>query len=173
MVDANFVLNLVETVGILIGVTIGIIEIRNIREERKNQLIDQTLQNYNKIETSEVWIKSIVQRFSSYEEWAEKYGPYTNPEAAKYMYAMWNYYNVVGTHIRDGLIDADYWLRMRIWPITVIAIWEKCKVIFEEWREFYNDPSMYEGFEYLYNVIKQRYPHVTYTPSPLPKQAPT
>lgn len=33
MVDANFVLNLVETVGILIGVTVGIIEIRNIEKQ--------------------------------------------------------------------------------------------------------------------------------------------
>jgi len=37
MVEATFVLNLVETVGILVGVAIAIMEIRKGREERGNQ----------------------------------------------------------------------------------------------------------------------------------------
>ena len=40
MVDATFALNLVETVGILVGVTIAIIEIRKSREDRRNQVAE-------------------------------------------------------------------------------------------------------------------------------------
>lgn len=162
MVDTSFVLNLVETVGILIGVTIGIIEIRNIREERRNQMIDLNIQNSGRIETYEKWIRAVSQVFSSYEEWREKYGPITNPEAAKYMYAIWGIYDALGNNLRDGYIDADYMLKNISPIIPVIAIWERSKVIFEHWRERYNYPSMYDGFEYLYNIVKKEYPDVTF-----------
>ncbi len=169
MVDVNFLLNLVETIGILIGVTIGIIEIRNLRDERRNQLIDLTLQNTRRAEDVEPWVYAVTQNFSSYEEWFEKYSPDKNPEAAKHMYAIWSYLDALGRHLRAGLIDDDYVLHNVANPIVVLAMWEKSKVIFEAWRERYNYPSMYDGFEYLYNTIKEMYPDVTYTPSPLRK----
>jgi hypothetical protein len=166
MVDANFVLNLVEAIGILVGVSIAILEIRRSREERRNQLIDQVIENSRKTERMEPWIHATNQNFSSYEEWFEKYSPATNPEEAKYMYSIWTYYDVLGKHLREGLIDSDYMLS-NVNPIVAMAIWEKSKVIFETWRERYNFPSFYDGFEYLHNTIKEMYPEVTYTLSPL------
>jgi hypothetical protein len=166
MVDATFLLNLVETVGILIGVTIGIIEIRNIRETRRYETANQFLQYASSIQTMDAWISFLNNRdFSSYEEWSEKYGPRTNPKAARYLYNQWFYFNALGKHVKRGYIELDEALTY-ISPIQIIPVWEKSKPIFEEWRKRYNHPTMFDDFEYLYNRTKERYQKVVYTPPP-------
>lgn len=172
MVDANFVLNLVETVGILVGVTIGIIEIRNIRETRRYEAADQFLQYSTGMQATDAWISFLNNRdFSSYEEWSEKYGPRANPEAASYLYNQWFYFNALGKHVKRGYIELDEALTY-LSPILIIPIWEKSKPLFEHWRKRYNYPTMFDDFEYLYNMTKERHQEVVYTPPPPLKQTP-
>jgi hypothetical protein len=168
MVEITYqiVLSTIQTIALIVGIIYYITIMRKTRKERKNQLVDQTLQSYGRTETAELWIRTVNQVFSSYEEWYEKYGPSSNPEAAKYMYTMWGYYNALGNNLRDGHIDADYVLKNTM-LLPVIALWERSKVIFEVWRERHNWPSMYAGFEYLYNIVRKEYPDVTYAPAPL------
>jgi hypothetical protein len=170
MVDATFALNLVETVGILVGITIAIIEIRKSREARRFETADQLLQYAASTQSAEAWICFLNNRdFSNYEEWSEKYGPRVNPEVAKYLYSQWFYFNALGKHLRKGYIELDDVLTYTS-PIIVYSIWEKCKPIFDEWRSRFNHPAMFEDFEYLYNIMKERHLEVVYTlPPPLKK----
>jgi len=132
MVDATFVLNLVETVGILVGITITIMEIRKSRVARRFETADQFLQYAASIESTEAWISFLNNRdFSNYEEWSEKYSPRVNPEVAKYLYTQWFYLNALGKHLQKGYIELDDVLTYTS-PIMIYSIWEKSKPIFDE-----------------------------------------
>jgi hypothetical protein len=166
MVDATFVLNLVETVGILVGITIAIMEIRKSREARRFETADQLLQYAASKESVEAWISFLNNRdFSNYEEWSEKYGPRVNPEVAKYLYSQWFFFNALGKHLQNGYIELDDVLTYMS-PIMIYSIWEKSKPIFDEWRSRYNHPTMFADFEFLYNKTKERHQEVVYTPPP-------
>jgi hypothetical protein len=157
MVDANFALNLVETIGILVGVTIAILEIRRNREERKYLVASEILQLPMTI-GQDTWI-SILQNsdFSTYEEWSEKYSSYANPEAFKDFLAFWSILEMMGQNVIDGLVDSDMVIK-RINPPSIIWIWEKYYVVIEEWRKRYGYPYYGEGVERLYNEAKKKYP---------------
>ena len=166
MVDATFALNLVETVGILVGVTIAIIEIRKSREDRRNQVADQFLEYSKSQEYMEHWISFLRNmEFSTYEEWSEKYSPYVNPEAAVHWYTLHFYIDTIGKRVIDGMIDLD--LALSNMPASmVIGIWEKSQPIFEEWKKRYNMPTWVPGLEYLYNEMKKIYPDMSFAPNP-------
>jgi len=165
MVDATFVLNLVETVGILVGVAIAIMEIRRSREERRNQFSAEFLRHWSTREFWENWISFLRNMdFSTVEEWAEKYGPYANPEVSKHWYTLIFYFDKLGRRVDDGKIDLDSAL-FYVEPFGVLLTWEKSLPIFEEWRERMNYPIM-SGFEFLYNETKKKYPTLVSTPSP-------
>jgi len=166
MVDANFVLNLVEAVGILVGVAIAIMEIRRSREERDIHFSIDYVRDATSPEGWKSWFSFLRNMdFSSYEEWSEKYGPYVNPEAALHWYSMFSYYDGLGRRILNGHIDLETVLSY-LDPIIPFAVWEKSKTIFEEWRERFNYPDMEYGFEFLVKELKRKYPDVTYIPNP-------
>jgi len=166
MVDATFALNLVETVGILIGVAIALMEIRKGREERRNQFSYELLRVYSSMAAQESWISFVNNMdFSTYEEWSEKYGPYTNPEAAKHWYALINYFNTLGLQTMNGQIDLETVL-IYVDPNIPLMLWNKSLPIFQAWRERYNNPHMRNGFEYLVNELKRRHPKHTPIPHP-------
>ena len=43
MLDLTIVLSLIETTGIIIGITLGIMEIRNMKQDRRNQFAVELL----------------------------------------------------------------------------------------------------------------------------------
>jgi hypothetical protein len=165
MVDANFALNLVETVGILVGITIAILEIRRSREERRYQAASEILElPFSKI--PEHWTNFIRNSdFSTYEEWSEKYSSYSNPEAFTNFISLFNTFNMFGWNVIDGLIDVDMVLN-RVGVNSIIGLWEKYSVVFHEWRKRYNYPDFGKGLEFLYNEAKKKYPEVGWIPNP-------
>ena len=109
MVDATFVLNLVETVGILIGVAIAIMEIRKSREERNDQVTDQFMQYRYSNEFVENWVSFLLNSdFSTYEEWSEKYSPYVNPEVYTHFLSLLSFFNAVGQRLMDGSMNLEH-----------------------------------------------------------------
>jgi hypothetical protein len=67
MVDANFVLNLVNTVGILVGITVAIMEIRASRKERRNQFNDALTQVNLSHESVRSYVSFLNMDFSTFE----------------------------------------------------------------------------------------------------------
>jgi len=166
MVDATFALNLVETVGILVGVTIAVIEIRKSREERRNQFSLEYIQYSGSQELWEHWISILNNMdFSTYEEWQEKYGPRTNPEVAKHWYSFTFYHDTLGNRILNGQIDLESVL-LYLQPYGAILVYKKSLPIFEAWRELYNLPKIMGGYEFLVNKLKKRHPNVTIETNP-------
>jgi hypothetical protein len=103
--------------------------------------------------------------FTTYEEYSEKYGAYTNPEDFNHLMALMNYVDIMGKNVLDGLVDLDFVLN-RVEPITVFGIWEKCLPLINEWRRRLGHPEYRKGIEFLYKEMKKKYPDVTFTLHP-------
>ena len=133
MVEASLV-NMVETIGILIGVSIAVYELRNIAKTRKLEI----LLKYAELTTGEMTRKytdmALLQQFDTYEEWQEKYGPQVNPEAYSNLIAVLNMGNTFGVILKEGLIEPEilyqFWL-----PNANLIIWRRVELLIKAWRE--------------------------------------
>jgi hypothetical protein len=140
-------------------------EIRKSRIERRYQVASQIIQ-LPISETPEHWTSVIRNSdFTTYEEWGEKYGPISNPEAYRHWIAFWNFYDMMGKDAIDGFVDLDMVLN-RLEPTVIVGLWEKYSIIIHEWRKNYNYQRVGEGVEFLYNVAKKKYPEVTFRLGP-------
>ncbi|MHA2428991.1 MAG: DUF4760 domain-containing protein [Candidatus Hermodarchaeia archaeon] len=160
MVDATFVLNLVETVGILIGVTIAVKQLRDIDETNERDLeTRQTQLQLNILAQTRTtnFISRYMQlvygqEYNTYEEWIEKYGPRTDPESyTTYVYVTGMYQNL-GVLLKRKLLSAEE-IAEQIRPMSFITLWEKIAPIVKHHRETVN-PTAYEPFEYLANNMR-------------------
>jgi len=160
MVDATFVLNLVETVGILVGVTIAIIQLRDIDktnerdlETRQTQLQMNILAQTRTMNfLTRIWQVIYLQEFNTYEEWIEKYGPRTNPEAyTTYVYVTGMYQNL-GILLKRNILSIEE-IAEQIRPMSFITLWKKIEPIVEHHRRTLN-PEAYVPFEYLANEMR-------------------
>jgi hypothetical protein len=168
MVEASLV-NLAELVVLTVGVIIAVLEIRNISSMRRVELNNRLLEYVWSRDWTESMISLLNSPFSTYEEWFEKYGPQVNPEAATDFYSLMNRLEVLGTQVKNGVIDIDL-LFTYIRPPWLQYVWEQFKPVIMNWRERWNFP-VNENFEYLYNEAKKRMPGVMPSRSPLREYA--
>ncbi len=101
-------------------------------------------------------------------EYREKYDSYVNPEFFAKRASVWYYYNSIGELLRMGLVEKDLLHRLNI-DINAMLIWENWEHIIKLNRERENMPDLWDGFEYLYNEMKELrsemgYPDITYNP---------
>jgi hypothetical protein len=82
-----------------------------------------------------------------------------NPEATTKLFAIGNMFNSAGKMVKDGLVEPEF-----IWqfhsPFSILLMWEKVKPLVDKWREIWNDSSVWESFEYLYDITKNKHPDV-------------
>ena len=159
MVEASLV-NTVEAIGILIGVTIAIKELRDIDktqlvelETRQLQLQMNILRQTRTMEFLGRYMQIVYgQEFSTYAEWLEKYGPRTNPEAyTTYVYVTGMYENL-GILLKRNVFTPEE-IAEQIRPMSFITLWNKIEPIVKYHRENIN-PVAYEPFEILATELR-------------------
>ena len=92
------------------------------------------------------------QDFKDYEEWREKYGPSTNPDAYVDYYQVTSTYQSLGYLVQNKALDLEV-LSKHIRPRGIILLWEKIEPIVKVHRERLN-PTAYDSFEYLANELR-------------------
>jgi len=151
MVEASLV-NMVETIGILVGVVIALIQLRDMEKTRRAQLYMSLLDRWNTKEFSEQRYEVYEMEWTDVDDWREKYNWRNNRE----IYAS---YNTFGRSIlglaelrRKGLIDMDFLDGMML---TDIVNWwahigslekEKCERGRPSWPSHF--PFIMEVVEY-------------------------
>jgi len=165
------ILQIVQTVGILVGIIYYItimINQQRTREQsfkaqeeaektRQRDIVFQRLQGYS-LEYAKAFID--VASFTDWEtvdEFREKYGRITNPQAfAKFIYIT-RVYEFAGILIMENVADPE--LIFRLYPPgAVISLWETFSPYIQDVRNIRNSPDRNGAFEYLYNEAKKRYP---------------
>jgi hypothetical protein len=158
------VVSLIELGVLTVGVVIAVLEIRNISQTRRTEVVLQFFNKFSTPEFNELWRHAAMdQRFESAEEWVEKYGARANPEAWNKQVSIVAYYDAAGHILRKGLADLED-IHVYAGPLGIVTVWEKYKPVFEYTRKLVNDPNHRKSFEYLYNETKKRYPQLTSVP---------
>jgi hypothetical protein len=153
--------------GVIAGFTYYVLSVRNaqktreltlkaqeqVLETRQVQFCWQALERVHNKEFMRRTIEIMYHMdFKDYEEWREKYGPSTNPDA--YV----DYYQVTSTHqglgylVQNGVLDPEA-LSKHIRPRAIISLWEKIEPIVKVHRERLN-PTAFDSFEYLADEMR-------------------
>lgn len=167
-------LQFLQTAGILVGIIYYITIMRNQQKTRELTLESYELARKAQNQASEtrqmqfgwnalerVFDKDFMRRmidvmyhqdFSDYEDWREKYGPSTNPDAYVDWLNVTSTFQSLGYLVQSKVLDIETLSRF-VHPRGVIFLWERVEPITKIHRERYN-PNAYESFEYLANEMR-------------------
>ena len=173
MVELGTVLSFIQAAGIIVGVAYYIMNIHNNQknqqlqlETRQTQIFMQIYQQINTEEVYKSWAELVNVGKIDYEDYLKKYDSTVNPDHFAKRAQIWYSYNTIGELLRQGIIELDLLNRLSLGPM-VITMWERWEHIIRKTRERERGPDLWEGFEYLYNEVKnyrdrEGYPGFTY-----------
>ena len=163
-------LQMVQTIGILVGVFYYIMTLQNqqksrkhVEETRKVQLLIENSQHLSG-EGRNDWNHLLDMSWDTYDDFIEKYGADNNPEAFERRIRSWRRMHLSGMLLKDELIDISTYVQY-IGDVVPI-MWDKFKDIILEQRRIWDSPDYLIGFEYLAEeVAKYKIKSGTQTPS--------
>lgn len=105
---------------------------------------------YGSNEFREAIMKVMNLQFEDYEDYVEKYGSWFFDEPAhKAMAMVGMLFEGLGLLLHEKLIDTNF--TFRLFSGIIRLFWEKFKPLAEGLRKEFNDPTVFEWCEYLYN----------------------
>jgi hypothetical protein len=147
MVDVTEISAVVAAAGVLVGVILTYAELRHQTKVRQIDLLVRLFSMTMTKDFAEAWEKVMGERETlDYRAYWKKYGFVEVDEL------FW-FFEQLGRLLQKGLIDID------LLPIPfgqVKLFWEKLEPIKEGARDYFNEPKLAQGLEYLYNEMKKR-----------------
>jgi hypothetical protein len=150
MVDITEVSAIVAAAGVIVGVVLTVLEVRNLVKQRQTDLIMRLYSHFGSKEIQEAYFAVRTMEFKDYDEYMKKYGPPTGPTMAQ----VGMFFNGIGVLLQKKLVDIE--LVDVLFGAEVKLAWKAAKVILDGRRRDLNEPKIYEGFEYVYNEVKKR-----------------
>ena len=153
MVDLTSISAILAAIGVFVGVIFAVLQLRDLVKTRQTDLIMRLYSAFVSKEIQEADLKVMTTEFKDYNDFLKKYGPLaTGKPIHLAIRTVSAYFDGVGALLHRKLIDIDlvdelYAVRMR---------WEKIKPLVEGLRKHFNEPRLYEWFEYLYNEMQKR-----------------
>jgi hypothetical protein len=163
MVDVQTISVVIAAASVVVGVITFIMNSRKEARQRQMEFMFWRLQR------SEEQIESFgdvlfVQDWKNWEDLQEKYSWSKNPKGrARWLYYL-TYYNTLGLTFKEQLFDPNLFFSI-ITPAGILTAWRKYETIIPEIRRNSNNPNAWNGFEYLANETKRRYPKTTVVPA--------
>ena len=173
-VTLPIILQIVQTVGILVGIVYYITIMRNTQKTqeltlkaqeeaektRKKELIILRSQSYS-LEYTQAYADTVRMRdWETVEEFHSKYGLNSNPDAfAKWIYIR-SVYNMAGLLLKETDVDSDLIFQLYA-PNSVIQMWETHESLIKDVRIRFKHPTYWEPFEFLYNEARKMYPEMS------------
>jgi len=138
---------IIAAVGVLIGVVLTVLEVRNLVETRQTDLVIRLYSTFGSNELQDAWEKTQTREYKDFNAYKTEYGLREVNEVG------W-FFEGVGIllhrkHIDIGLVDD-------LFSSPVKRAWEKLKPIAEGERNHTQRPQIWEWFEYLYNEMRKR-----------------
>ena len=153
MLDVTSISAIVAAAGVLVGVFYYILDMRHQKQERKKDLVIELASKFVGKEFLEAFVNVYDAEFRDYDEFARKYGKlFSKSEVSISFMIMGNFFEQIGVLLRNRLIDSSLIDQL----VPVVMVWEKMKPFVEEARKVYDEPKLWEWFEYLYDEIKKR-----------------
>ena len=155
MVDVTAISAVIATSSVVAGVIYYSFQIRHQTKMRQTDLVMRLYSTYGSNEFREALIKVMNLQFNDYEDYVKKHGPWFSDEPAhKAMAMVAVYFEGIGILLHKKLIDIS--LTYDLFNTPVRLCWEKFKPVAEGLRKQFNDSTIFEHCEYLYNELKKR-----------------
>jgi len=157
MVDIIEVSAILAAAGVLVGIIYYILDIRNKTKLRNLDVFIRmnTSFNISLMEWQQASFKVMNLQFKDSDDFVKKYGSWdTETPTMMAIHTIANFTDGVGYLLKRKLVSTDY-----VWDVygpASISFWEKLKPAIEGVRKEYNEPTIFEPFEYLYNEMKKR-----------------
>jgi len=176
MVEITYqmVLSTIQTMSLVVGIVYYLTIMRNTQKTRELTLQSQELTRKTQEEAFETrqiqfcwnalervsgkdFMRRMVdvmyyQDYSDYEDWREKYGPSTNPDAYVDWFHVTTTFQGLGYLVQNKVLDLET-LSQFVRPRGVVSLWDSIKPINDVHRERSN-PAAYDSFEYLANELR-------------------
>lgn len=155
MVEFDFqtVSVVVAAIGVFIAAVNNIIQTRNANRTRQAQLFMQIYDHYNDIDFQRNHFYIMNLEWEDFNDYWEKYGPYTNPETNAIIASYAGFFEGIGVLVKRKLIDST--LVDDLMSGNITSYWEKMRPLVKQIRINLNWPQAFEWTEYLYNKIKK------------------
>ena len=138
--------------SIVVAFIIGLRSIQNFTTSRKASVfINYQSQAYDKqqmLDQMEIFNKW---SWKNYEDFRQKYGPATNPEAYAKFISVIGFYEGLARLLKKGIIVDD--LIPEMVAISIVMFYEKTRTIQKEMFEILIRPESANLLDYLYNQI--------------------
>ena len=147
ILDIPSISAIVAAVGVLIGVILTVLEVRNLVETRQTDLVIRLYSTFGSEELQDAWEKTQTREYRDFNSYRSEYGLREVNEVG------W-FFEGVGVLLHRRLIDIG--LVDDLFSSPVKRAWEKLKPIAEGERNQTQRPQIWEWFEYLYYEMKKR-----------------
>ena len=149
---------LVSSIGMMIALVYYTVTIRNQNRTRQAQLLMQVYNRFDSPDKVRAFQEVFHWVFRDFEEYSEKYGRTSNPEAHNSLTSLITFFEGVGTLVKKGDLPIDS-VYLLMGGLTII-LWEKFEPVKGQIREIMNYPRWACETEYLHNeLIKYRAEH--------------
>jgi hypothetical protein len=151
MVDVQTVSIAIASASVVAGVVYYIFQIRHQGKTRQMDMIMRLYSYYCSEEFSRASGRYLATEFKDLGDFQEKYGIVgENPVTTAY-YIVSTFFEGVGALLKKKLADPELLYDL----FMVKAYWKKVEPIIEDLRQYFEEPKLYENFEYLYNEMKK------------------
>jgi hypothetical protein len=147
MLDIPSISAIIAAVGVLIGVVLTVLEVRNLVETRQTDLVIRLYSTFGSEELQDAWEKTQTREYKDFNAYRTEYGLREVNEVG------W-FFEGVGVLLHRRLIDIG--LVDDLFSSPVKRAWERLKPIAEGERNQTQRPQIWEWFEYLYNEMQSR-----------------
>ena len=137
----------VAAFGVIVGIMLTIIQLRNIVKQRQTDLVMRLHSRFGTREFIDAWEKIRTREYETYNKYMQKYG-------LSEIAIVGSFFEGIGVLLHRRLIDID--LVAELFRESSKMTWERAKPIVEGQRRQYNEPKWGEWWEYLCKEIKKR-----------------
>ena len=151
MLDITSISAIITAVGVLFGVVFAVLELRNLVQIRQTDIIIQLFSVFNQREFQEMDLKLLSADFKDYDDFVEKYGPFSSQKPIHVGFRMVAaFFEAIGILHHRKLIDIGLVSEL----FSVKIRWNKVEKLAVGLRKLYDEPKFLEWFENLNNEIQ-------------------
>jgi hypothetical protein len=157
-ITLSIVLQFFQTAGILVGIIYYLTIMRNVQRSKQREMIFQRF--HFDLDFSKAWADVMYKDVSTLEQWREVYDPVANPQSFANMTFLQNRYQLLGIMLKEKVVDSEMLFQL-FNPVSIMTAWEHYREQIIARRETGNQPTLFEGFEYLAEEARKRNPDIT------------
>lgn len=143
--DITSISAIIAAIGVLIGVALTVLELRNLVKQRKTELVTSLYSIYASEQFQKEWYIFMAEEINDYNVYRKKYAIEIPPTAL--------FFNEIGVLLGEKLVDIR--LVNSLFGGVIMKYWKRAKPILESGRIELNSPRWGWGLEYLCDEIQK------------------